>query len=63
MEEVTTIIRKYPEVLANSLEDVRSSSVSVKHSLELKSDNPIYQKARRMSPMHNEIVRNEIDRC
>ncbi len=56
------IVRDYPEAIANSFEDVRPSTVSVTHRLELTSENLIYQKARRMSPSHNEIVRKEIDR-
>ena len=34
---------------------------SLTHCFELTSENPIYQKARSMSPSHNEIVRKEID--
>ncbi len=49
-------------MIANSFEDVRLSTVSVTHRFELTSKNPIYQKARRMSPSHNDIVRKEIDR-
>ncbi len=61
-EAVKKIIRDYPEVIANSFGDVRPSTVSVTHRSELTSENPIYQKARRMSPSQNEIVRKEIDR-
>ncbi len=61
-EAFERIVREYPEVIANSFEDVRPSTVSATHRFELTSDNPICQKARRMSPSHNEIVRKEIDR-
>ena len=61
-EAVKRIVREYPEVIANPFEDVRPATVSVTHRFELTPDNPICQKARRMSPSHNEIVRNEIDR-
>ncbi len=61
-ESVKVIVRDYPEVIANSIEDVRPSTVSVTHRFELTSENPIYQKAIRMSPSHNDIVRKEIDR-
>ncbi len=61
-EAVKKILRDYPEVIANSFEDVRPSRVSVMHRFELTSENPMYQKARRMSPPHNEIIRKEIDR-
>ncbi len=56
------VIQKHPEVIASAFEHVRRSTVSVKHSFELKSNNPIFQEARRMSPMHSEIVRKEVDR-
>ena len=36
--------------------------MSVTHRFELTSENPMYQKARRVSPSHNDIVRKEIDR-
>ncbi len=36
--------------------------MSVTHRFELTSENPIYLKARRMSPSHNDIVHKEIDR-
>ena len=61
-EAVKKIIRDYPEVIANSFEDVKTSKVSVTHRFELTSEKPIYQKARKMSPSHNEIDRKEIDR-
>ncbi len=55
-EAVKKIIRDHPEVIANSLEDVRPSTVSVTHRFELTSGNLKYQKARRISPSHNGIV-------
>ncbi len=61
-EAAKKLIRDHPEVIAKSFEDVRPSIVSVTHHFELTSENPIYQKKRRMSPSHYEIVRKEIDR-
>ncbi len=61
-ETVEKIIRDHSEVIANSFEDVRKSTVSVTQHFELTSENPIYQKARSMSPSHNEIDRKEIYR-
>ena len=61
-EGIKKILSEYPEVIANSFEDVRPLTVAVTHRFELTSSNPMYQKARRMSPMHNEIVRKEVDR-
>ena len=61
-EGIMSILSKYPEVIANSFENVRPSTVAVTHRFELSANNPIHQKARRMSPMHSEIVRKEIDR-
>ena len=61
-EGIKSILSKYPEEIANSFEDVRPSTVDVTHRFELSSNNPIYKKARGMSPMQNEIVRKELDR-
>ena len=61
-ESVKQILRDYPEVITNSFEDVRPSTVSVTHRFALTFENPIYHKARRISPSHNDIVRKEIDR-
>ena len=58
-EGIKNILSKFPEVIANSFEDVRQSTVAVTHRFEVTSNNPMYQKARRMSPMHNEIVQKE----
>ncbi len=60
-KSVKKIIRDYPEVIRNSFEHVRPSTVSVTHRFELTSENPIYQKARRMSLYYNANVRKEID--
>ena len=59
---VKKIIRDHTEVIANSFEDVWPSTVSVTHRFELTSENPIQEKAGRMSPAHYEIVQKEIDR-
>ncbi len=61
-EAVKKIIRDHQEVIANSFDDVRPSTVWVTHCFELTSENPIYQNARRLPPSHSEIVRKEIDR-
>ncbi len=61
-EAVKKIIREHSEVIDNLFEDVRPSTVSDTHHFELTLENPIYQKARRMSSPHNEIVCKEIDR-
>ena len=61
-EGMKSILSKYPEVIANLFEDVPPSTVAVTNRFELTSNNPIYQKARRTSTMHNEIVCKEVDR-
>ncbi len=61
-EAVKKIIRDYPELIANSFENVRPSAVSVTHRFELTSEKSTYQKERSMSPFHNDIIRKEIDR-
>ncbi len=55
-------MQRHPAVIASSFEEVRPSAVFVKHSFELTSSNPIYQKARLMSPVHKEVVHKEVDR-
>ena len=55
------VIEKYPEVVANSFEDVPPSTMSANHSFVLTSNNPIYQKSRRMSSAHHEIVKKEFE--
>ena len=49
-EAVRKIMRGHPEVIADSFEDERPSTVSVTHPSLLTSENLIHQKARRMSP-------------
>ena len=61
-EAVKKIIRDHRKVIANSFEDVRSSTVSVTQRFELTSEDPVYHKARKMLPFNNDIVRKEIDR-
>ena len=59
---IKSILNRYAEVIANSFEDVRQSTVTVIYIFELISNNSTHQKSRRMSPIHNEIVRKELDR-
>lgn len=54
--EIQTFISRYPEVMASSFEEIRPSMVSVAHRFELKSNNPIYQRVRRIAPEHNEFL-------
>ena len=61
-KRIRSILRKYPEGIANSFEDVRLSTVSVTHRFELTFNEPLYRKARSISPMHNKLVRKEVDR-
>ncbi len=63
-EKLSHLNTKYaePDVIANSFEDVGPSTVSVLYHFELTSENPINQKARRMSPSHNDFLRKELER-
>ena len=61
-EGIKNVLNKNPEITANSFEDIRPSTAAVTHRFELTSNNLIYLKARRMSPMLNEIARKEVDR-
>lgn len=49
-------------IIAASLHDLRPANVPVRHSFELKNDEPIYSGGRRLPPKHNKIVKEEIDR-
>ena len=61
-QEIKHLFRKYPEVIANSFDDVRPSKVDEKHSFELISEKPIFQKLRRLPPAYSDIVRNKVKR-
>lgn len=47
--------------IATSLYDLTPSTVPYEHSFELMDDTPVYHRARRMAPKHNELVRKELD--
>ena len=61
---IRRLLNEYDEIIALSLDAIRpaSSKISTRHSFSLTSDNPIFEKDRRLSPMHNRIVREEVDR-
>lgn len=54
------LLQKY--VVASSLEDLRPAEVPHEHYFELDYSNPIYHSARRISPLHNEFARKELDK-
>ena len=47
--------------IAWSLRDLCPADVPVKHHFELSDNNPLYHRARRMSPRHNDFIRKELD--
>ena len=47
-------------IVATSLEDLRPAEVPIKHCFELDGTNPIYYSARRLAPLHIDIVRKEL---
>lgn len=49
-------------MVANSFDDVRPSKVDMLHTVELTTEEPIFQKVCRAPPAYNEIVRKELDR-
>ena len=61
-EGIENMLSKYPEAIANSLWDVRQSTVVVTHRFELTSDNFTHQKATIMSPIQKEAVHKELGR-
>ena len=50
------------DIVAWCLEDLRPAKVPVTHSFDLTDENPIYHRNRRLSPKHNQVVREEIDK-
>ena len=56
------LFQSYPDVIAFSFDDVRPSMRKTTHRLELTSDEPIFQKLRRLPPKFNDIVKKEVDR-
>ena len=48
--------------IAWKLQDLRPSSVPVKHYFELTDSTPIYHRPRRMSPRHQRVVQEEIQK-
>lgn len=49
-------------LVANSSEDLRAAEVSVKHHFELADDSPIYFRPRRLPPLLDNVVEEEISR-
>lgn len=49
-------------ICAWSFNHLHAANVPVQHSFELSDKTPIYHNPRRMSPRHNQIVREEIDK-
>ena len=56
----TALIDK--SIVATSLEDLRPVEVPIKPHFEIHNTNPICHSAGRMAPLHNAIVRKELDK-
>ncbi len=56
------MFQSYPDVIAYSFDDVRPSKCMTTHRFELTSEEPIFQKLRRLPPKFNDIVNKEVDR-
>lgn len=54
-------LNAYPDVIANSFEDVPQSNVEVRHKFELTTNQSIFQKLRRIAPADNEVIKEEVD--
>ena len=61
-EVMRYMLREYQDILAESSEEVRPSNSGTVHKFELTTDEPVFQKLRRVPPAHNEVIRKEIDR-
>ncbi len=60
--EVRHLFQSYPHVIAYSFDDIRPSKCKTTHRFELTSEEPIFQKLRRLPPKFNDIMKKEIDR-
>ena len=49
-------------IVATFLDSLRPVEVPIKHQFELGDTNPIYHSAERMAPLHEEVVRKELDK-
>lgn len=58
-EEINASIRD-AGIAAWSLDDLRPANVPVTHSFELEDERPISHRARRLSPIYNDVVRKEL---
>ena len=61
-QKIKDLFEEYPDVIAESFDDVRPSNVNVMHKFELTTNQPIFQKLRRVPPAYNEIIKKEVDR-
>ena len=60
-QKLMDLLGDYPDVIAETFEDVRPSNVDVRHKFELTNDRPIFQKLRRVPPAYNAVIKKEVD--
>ena len=60
--DIKWLFQSYPDIIARSFDDVKTSKCRVTHKFELRSEAPISQKSIRLPPAYNEVVKKEVDR-
>ena len=61
-QNVIETVMMEKSIVATSLDDPRPADVQIEYHFELKVTNPIYHSARKMGPLPNDIVREELDK-
>ena len=61
-QKVKDTFEEYSDVTAESFDAVRPSNADVRHKFELKTDQSILQKLRRVQPAYNAVIKKDVDR-
>ena len=61
---VHELLNEHDDIFTITLDAIRlaPSKVKIRHSFSLTKDNPIFERDRRLSPVHNRIEREEVNR-
>lgn len=60
-DEIIQVLKDCNQAVAWTLEDVWPSTVEVTHEFDLSDENPTFQRHYRMSLLHEEVVRIEVE--
>ena len=61
-QKIKDLFEEYPDILADSFDDVRPSNVELRHKFELMEEKTIFHKLRGVPLVYNQIVKKEVDR-